>query len=89
MMRRLPNFRARVNVKRLNFARRPHQVVIFACVFTLIALHRPHGSQPATYGHLQTLANLVGEWSPVMWWGHKVDRILYCHTGGVFMWSRG
>ncbi|KAJ8589232.1 hypothetical protein M405DRAFT_768000, partial [Rhizopogon salebrosus TDB-379] len=44
---------------------------IFACFFTLVALHRPRGSQPAAYGHLQTLANLIDEWSPVMWWGHK------------------
>ncbi|KAG0702231.1 hypothetical protein DFH29DRAFT_1047004 [Suillus ampliporus] len=54
---------------------------IFACFFTLIALRRPRGPQPATYGHLQTLANLVDEWSPVMWWGHKKDEIPYCHAG--------
>ncbi|KAG1731098.1 uncharacterized protein EDB91DRAFT_734337 [Suillus paluster] len=54
---------------------------IFACVFTLLALRRPCGPQPATYGHLQTLANLVDEWSPVMWWGHKEDGIPYCHAG--------
>ncbi|KAG1816259.1 hypothetical protein EV424DRAFT_1540782 [Suillus variegatus] len=33
------------------------------------------------YGHVQTLANLVDEWSPVMWWGHKEDGIPYCHAG--------
>ncbi|KAG2149350.1 hypothetical protein DEU56DRAFT_61160 [Suillus clintonianus] len=54
---------------------------IFACFFTLIALLRPHSPQPAAYGHLQTLANLVDEWSPVMWWGHKEDRASYCHAG--------
>ncbi|KAG1730555.1 uncharacterized protein EDB91DRAFT_1309967 [Suillus paluster] len=54
---------------------------IFSCVFTIIALHQPRGPQPATYGHLQTLANLVDEWSPVMWWGHKEDGIPYCHAG--------
>ncbi|KAG1756049.1 hypothetical protein EDB19DRAFT_1957714 [Suillus lakei] len=49
---------------------------IFACVFTIMALRRPRGPQPAAYGHVQTLANLVEyEWSPVMWWGHKVDEI--------------
>ncbi|KAG1803411.1 uncharacterized protein BJ212DRAFT_1549517 [Suillus subaureus] len=48
---------------------------IFACVFTFVALRRPRGPQPAAYGHLQTLANLVDEWSPVMWWGHKEDGI--------------
>ncbi|KAG1861670.1 hypothetical protein F4604DRAFT_1097462 [Suillus subluteus] len=54
---------------------------IFACFFTLVALRRPRGPQPAAYGHLQTLANLVDEWSPVMWWGHKEDGIPYCHAG--------
>ncbi|KAG1756122.1 hypothetical protein EDB19DRAFT_453103 [Suillus lakei] len=54
---------------------------IFACFFTFVALRRPRGPQPATYGHLQTLANLVDEWSPVMWWGHKNDEIPYCHAG--------
>ncbi|KAG1897749.1 uncharacterized protein F5891DRAFT_1241527 [Suillus fuscotomentosus] len=54
---------------------------IFACFFTFVALRRPCGPQPAAYGHLQTLANLVDEWSPVMWWGHKEDGIPYCHAG--------
>ncbi|KAG1878627.1 hypothetical protein C8R48DRAFT_687564, partial [Suillus tomentosus] len=54
---------------------------ILACFFTFISLRRPHGPQPAAYGHLQTLANLVDEWSPVMWWGHKEDGIPYCHAG--------
>ncbi|KAG2053528.1 hypothetical protein BDR06DRAFT_1008666 [Suillus hirtellus] len=54
---------------------------IFACVFTFVALRRPSGPQPAAYGHLQTLADLVDEWSPVMWWGHKADGIPYCHAG--------
>lgn len=54
---------------------------IFACFITFVSLRRPHGPQPAAYGHLQTLANLVDEWSPVMWWGHKEDGIPYCHAG--------
>ncbi|KAJ8585469.1 hypothetical protein M405DRAFT_824944 [Rhizopogon salebrosus TDB-379] len=54
---------------------------IFACFCTLVAFHRPRGPQPAAYGHLQTLANLIDEWSPVMWWGHKEDGIPYCHAG--------
>ncbi|KAG1739831.1 uncharacterized protein EDB91DRAFT_369145 [Suillus paluster] len=58
---------------------------IFAIFFTLVALRRPRGPQPATYGHLQTLANLVDEWSPVMWWGHKEDGIPYCHAGRVLV----
>jgi hypothetical protein len=58
---------------------------IFASFFTLIARFRPRGPQPAAYGHLQTLANLVDEWSPVMWWGHKEDGIPYCHAGIVLV----
>ncbi|KAG1753183.1 hypothetical protein EDB19DRAFT_1978509 [Suillus lakei] len=54
---------------------------IFACFFTFVALRRPRGPQPAAYGHVQTLANLMDEWSPVMWWGHKEDQIPYCHAG--------
>ncbi|KAG2132059.1 hypothetical protein DEU56DRAFT_953094, partial [Suillus clintonianus] len=56
-------------------------LAVFACFFTFVALRRPRGHQPAAYGHLQTLANLVDEWSPVMWWGHKEDWIPYCHAG--------
>ncbi|KAG2038601.1 hypothetical protein BDR03DRAFT_1009822 [Suillus americanus] len=54
---------------------------IFGCFFTFVALRRHHSPQPAAYGHVQTLANLVDEWSPVMWWGHKEDGIPYCHAG--------
>ncbi|KAJ8587781.1 hypothetical protein M405DRAFT_863473 [Rhizopogon salebrosus TDB-379] len=54
---------------------------IFACFFTVVTFFRPRGPQPAAYGHLQTLANLVDEWSPVMWWGHKEDGVPYCHAG--------
>ncbi|KAG2075501.1 hypothetical protein BDR04DRAFT_1228786 [Suillus decipiens] len=56
-------------------------LLIFACFFTFVSLRRPRGPQPAAYGHVQTLANLVDEWSPVMWWGHKEDGIPYCHAG--------
>ncbi|KAG2144242.1 hypothetical protein DEU56DRAFT_236089 [Suillus clintonianus] len=56
-------------------------LAIFACFFTLVPLRRPRGPQPAAYGHIQTLANLVDEWSPVMWWGHKEDGTPYCHAG--------
>jgi hypothetical protein len=54
---------------------------VFACFFTLVALRQRRGPQPAAYGHLQTLANLVDEWASVMWWGHKEDGITYCHAG--------
>ncbi|KAF7936940.1 hypothetical protein EAE99_002289 [Botrytis elliptica] len=50
-------------------------VLLLALFATYISLRRPCGPLPATYGHLQTIADLVDEWqgdSP-MFWGHKVD----------------
>ncbi|EIW80524.1 hypothetical protein CONPUDRAFT_166029 [Coniophora puteana RWD-64-598 SS2] len=48
---------------------------LFAALLTLLARQRPQGPQPATYGHIQTLANLVDEWpadgAERLWWGHK------------------
>ncbi|KAG1731484.1 uncharacterized protein EDB91DRAFT_1305728 [Suillus paluster] len=31
-------------------------------------------------GRIRTLANLVDEWLPMMWWGHKEDGTPYCHA---------
>ncbi|KAG1812437.1 uncharacterized protein BJ212DRAFT_1483071 [Suillus subaureus] len=59
----------------------PMQCYLCSPVFTLVALRQRRGPQPAAYGHLQILANLVDEWAPVMWWGHKEDGIPYCHAG--------
>lgn len=56
---------------------------VFALALTFVARKRPHGPQPAAYGHLQTLANLVDEWSPTMWWGHKKDGMPVSHAGGL------
>ncbi|KAH7909421.1 hypothetical protein BJ138DRAFT_1114999 [Hygrophoropsis aurantiaca] len=56
-------------------------LLIFAVGCTIVALRRPRGPQPAAYGHIQTLANLIDEWSPTMWWGHKEDGVPYCHAG--------
>ncbi|KIM84509.1 hypothetical protein PILCRDRAFT_385216 [Piloderma croceum F 1598] len=53
----------------------------FALISTYIARRHPRGPQPAAYGHLQTLANLVDEWSSMMWWGHKSDDNVICHAG--------
>ncbi|KIJ19856.1 hypothetical protein PAXINDRAFT_96176 [Paxillus involutus ATCC 200175] len=52
----------------LNFA---FALFIFCMTFSIVALWRPQGPQPAAYGHVQTLANLIDEWSPTMWWGDK------------------
>ncbi|TVY84882.1 hypothetical protein LSUE1_G001076 [Lachnellula suecica] len=45
-------------------------VAIFA---TYVSLRRPSGPLPATFGHLQTMADLIDEWSNCMFWGHKED----------------
>ena len=52
-------------------------MVIFAALFTRAALKCPNGPQPAAYGHIQTLVDLIDEYpSPsstekVLYWGHK------------------
>ncbi|KIJ47516.1 hypothetical protein M422DRAFT_248937 [Sphaerobolus stellatus SS14] len=46
---------------------------IFTGLITFLAISHPKGPQPAAYGHVQTLANLIDNWAPdmTMWWGHK------------------
>ncbi|KAG8993723.1 hypothetical protein FRB94_010390 [Tulasnella sp. JGI-2019a] len=52
-------------------------VLFFVAVFiTVASTRRPSGPQPVAYGHVQTLADLVDEWSVTMYWGHKEDRVL-------------
>lgn len=50
-------------------------MAVVAMIVTYMALRRPSGPQPAAFGHLQTLANLVDEWpeSGRLHWGHKSD----------------
>jgi hypothetical protein len=43
-------------------------VAIFA---TYVSLRRPQGPLPATFGHLQTMADLIDNWDDRMFWGHK------------------
>jgi hypothetical protein len=43
-------------------------VAIFA---TYVSLRRPLGPLPATFGHLQTMADLIDDWEDRMFWGHK------------------
>lgn len=76
------NYRAEISV-----ILRPVQILyltlctaILALLATFICFRRPQGPQPATYGHLQTLADLVDEWSPHMYWGHKFASDI-CHAG--------
>jgi hypothetical protein len=44
---------------------------VFAIFATFVSFERPRGPLPATYGHLQTIADLVDEWEDRMFWGHK------------------
>lgn len=47
-----------------------------------ITFRKPRGPLPATYGHLQTLTNLVDEWHEAMFWGHKSEAENgVCHAG--------
>ncbi|KAK3941739.1 hypothetical protein QBC46DRAFT_91819 [Diplogelasinospora grovesii] len=49
---------------------------LFAALFGLyLSLRRPDGYLPASYGHLQTMVDIIDEWadSGCMFWGHKGD----------------
>ncbi|KAI6165052.1 hypothetical protein EDD17DRAFT_1473507 [Pisolithus thermaeus] len=54
---------------------------LIASTFTVVSIVGRSGPQPAAYGHIQTLANLIDKWSPVMWWGHKSRGLPYYHAG--------
>ncbi|KAK9482583.1 hypothetical protein V1527DRAFT_475865 [Lipomyces starkeyi] len=47
--------------------------LILTIMTTYLSLRRPKGKLPATYGHLQTLVDIVDEWdwSSNLYWGHK------------------
>ncbi|PHH85062.1 hypothetical protein CDD83_971 [Cordyceps sp. RAO-2017] len=49
--------------------------ILLAAFATFLAQRRPRGHQPATFGHLQVLADLVDDWGTDekgrMWWGDK------------------
>jgi hypothetical protein len=52
-----------------------------ALFVTYLCMARPNGAQPAAYGHLQTLVDLVDDWSAVLYWGHKSDGLMVSHAG--------
>ncbi|PMD29192.1 hypothetical protein L207DRAFT_504579 [Hyaloscypha variabilis F] len=49
--------------------------MVLAVFATYLAFQKPKGPQPATWGHLQTLADLVDDWRAgedgSLWWGDK------------------
>ncbi|KZP21093.1 hypothetical protein FIBSPDRAFT_861005 [Athelia psychrophila] len=46
-------------------------LIIFTVGITFLAFYRPRGPQPATFGHIQTLADAIDVWAPIIWWGYK------------------
>ncbi|KAH7077592.1 hypothetical protein BKA63DRAFT_508564 [Paraphoma chrysanthemicola] len=52
-------------------------MAVLALFTTLLVRHEPKGPQPATYGHLQTLCDLIDTWPEVVeqafFWGDKVS----------------
>jgi len=50
-------------------------LVLLAIFATSLTFWKPVGPQPATYGHLQTMADLIDYWptysEELMFWGHK------------------
>lgn len=58
---------------------------VLALMGTYISFRRKGGPQPAIYGHLQTLVDLVDSWpreGQRMYWGHKSEREDWiCHAG--------
>jgi hypothetical protein len=57
----------------------------FAFIVTFLAVMKPKGPQPATYGHTQTIADLVDDWaldkSGRFWWGDKGGSEVIRHAG--------
>jgi len=70
------------------------RVFIYGCAVTALAIfatylvvRRPGGPQPAAWGHFQTLADLIDDWSldaqGRFWWGDKgvgVDGVRHAGT---------
>ena len=49
---------------------------MLAIFITFLARRQPKGPQPATYGHLQTIIDMIDYWprqEEMMYWGHKDD----------------
>lgn len=58
---------------------------IFASAITFLTFMKPKGPQPATYGHIQTIADVIGDWTLEkngrFWWGDKGCREAVRHAG--------
>lgn len=60
-------------------------LVLISFLASFLAFKRSQGAQPAAYGHLQTLSNLIDEWPAErdFFWGHKGKALrgYYFHAG--------
>jgi hypothetical protein len=71
-----PSTRSLAFVVRLPFALAYGGSALLVALFvTFLAFRTPKGAQPAAFGHIQTLADLVDDWSTNeegrFWWGGK------------------
>jgi hypothetical protein len=46
-------------------------VAVLSILMLIVATRKPKGPQPAAFGHLKIIADVIDEWSPVMFWGDK------------------
>ncbi|KZP21089.1 hypothetical protein FIBSPDRAFT_1044453 [Athelia psychrophila] len=56
-------------------------LIIVTIGMTFLAFYRPRGLQPVTFGHIQTLADVIDVWAPRIWWGYKVTNESIGHAG--------
>ena len=65
-------------------------VAVLALFTTICALWRPGGPQPATFGHLQTLADLVDVWpkeGEKIFWGEKDPNQFWSSRSSSTSWT--
>ncbi|KZP02822.1 hypothetical protein FIBSPDRAFT_880000 [Athelia psychrophila] len=72
------NARATANPQIWNLA---VALIVFTIGMTFLAFYRPRGLQPATFGNVQTLADVIDVWAPRIWWGYKVTNVSTGHAG--------
>jgi hypothetical protein len=72
----------------MNYARLFVYVIcttVFATIITSLTVMKPKGPKPATYGHIQTIADVIDDWildeNGRFWWGDKGGREGVRHAG--------
>ncbi|KZP07619.1 hypothetical protein FIBSPDRAFT_803859 [Athelia psychrophila] len=48
---------------------------------TCIMFRRNRGAQPAAFGHIQTLVDVIDVWAPKIYWGYKASNKSTGHAG--------